>query len=434
MKNQINQAKKLLESNGYSVLNECDRNHSVNESTDDYYWSGFGYSVYQRDGKYEVVAGEGDVVYTADTTFDAKKWCKEHKTSSKWAADGKWDWTRESKAIHITKPDDLSETHTVELYKSHGSDPERKRFSDYKTAKEFADSQTNDYEEILITIPAAGGPSTVNSWSKSDGWFRDLDEETIHISVPDDLVGHNPKFRVTYSERPGETTTFTLEASSEDAVKAIISGRFKRRGKTPPKFISIEKVEESVNESLPKWQAIEYTKDGPETHVFQTEEEAKEAIKEWKASGSETKGPTPITRQDNSIDEDQDYRDDSDDDQDFVEWDPFDGKKYRVSYLEAYGDNTTVKTNDPKEAIEAWFKYGQDHPTYAFIDAKYKTDAIDLCKAATAELLTDLYSKYKCHYKLDYLISEARKKVEDGQKYFRESGDYGDSVHPFGCG
>ena len=285
MKNQINQAKKLLESNGYSVFNERDRNHSVNESTDDYYWSGFGYSVYQRDGKYEVVAGEGDVVYTADTTFDAKKWCKEHKTSSKWAADGKWDWTRES-----------------------------------------------------------------------------------------------------------------------------------------------------VNKSLPKWQAIEYTKDGPETHVFQTEEEAKEAIKEWKASGSETKGPTPITRQDNSIDEDQDYRDDSDDDQDFVEWDPFDGKKYRVSYLEAYGDDTTVKTNDPKEAIEAWFKYGQDHPTYAFIDAKYKTDAIDLCKAATAELLTDLYSKYKCHYDLDYLISESRKKVEDGQKYFLGSGEYGDSVHPFGCG
>jgi len=239
MKNQINQAKKLLESNGYSVSDERDRNHSVNESTDDYYWSGFGYSVYQKDGKYEVVAGEGDVVYTADTTFDAKKWCKEHKTSSKWAADGKWDWTRESEIIHITKPDDL--------------------------------------------------------------------------------VGHNPKFRVTYSERPGETTTFTLEATSEDSVKAIISGRFKRRGKTPPKFISIEKVEESINESLPKWQAIEYTKDGPETHVFQTEEEAKEAIKEWRASGSETKGPTPITRQDNSIDEDQDYRDDSDDDQDFVE-------------------------------------------------------------------------------------------------------------------
>ena len=336
MKNQINQAKKLLESNGYSVSNESSDTkkwrvtiededgerykyfedyktalkwseqyayntlsldtyvsdpelvdeESLEESTDsDYYWSGFGYSVYQRDGKYEVVAGEGDVVYTADTTFDAKKWCKEHKTSSKWAADGKWDWTRES-----------------------------------------------------------------------------------------------------------------------------------------------------VNKSLPKWQAIEYTKDGPETHVFQTEEEAKAAIKEWKASGSETKGPTPITRQDNFIDEDQDYRDDSDDDRDFVEWDPFDGKKYRVSYLEAYGDDATVKTNDPKEAIEAWFKYGQDHPTYAFIDAKYKTDAIDLCKAATAELLTDLYSKYKCHYKLDYLISESQKKVEDGQKYFRESGDYGDSVHPFGCG
>lgn len=56
----------------------------------------FGYEIWKIGNKFEVLNGEGDTVYTADSTFDAKKWCKDHKTSTKWGADSKWDWNRES--------------------------------------------------------------------------------------------------------------------------------------------------------------------------------------------------------------------------------------------------------------------------------------------------------------------------------------------------
>lgn len=56
----------------------------------------FGYEIYpQENGEYHVLNGEGDTVYVASSTMDAKKWCKSHKTSNKWNAMSKWDWTRE---------------------------------------------------------------------------------------------------------------------------------------------------------------------------------------------------------------------------------------------------------------------------------------------------------------------------------------------------
>ena len=54
----------------------------------------FGYEVWQQGDKYFILNGEGDTVYTTNSTFNAKKWCKEHKTSNKWRADSKWDWSR----------------------------------------------------------------------------------------------------------------------------------------------------------------------------------------------------------------------------------------------------------------------------------------------------------------------------------------------------
>lgn len=65
-------------------------------------WSGFGYELWQDSkGKYVLIEGDGYPVPDApefDTTFEAKKWMKEHKTSQCWRADGKWDWTRKERA------------------------------------------------------------------------------------------------------------------------------------------------------------------------------------------------------------------------------------------------------------------------------------------------------------------------------------------------
>ena len=54
----------------------------------------FGYEIHESNGTFNVLNGEGDIVQTANSSFEAKKWCKSNKTSDKWRADGKWDWNR----------------------------------------------------------------------------------------------------------------------------------------------------------------------------------------------------------------------------------------------------------------------------------------------------------------------------------------------------
>ena len=57
--------------------------------------SAFGYDVVKAsNGKFKVLNGEGDVVHIANSSLEAKKWCKEHKTSSHWDAQSKWDWNK----------------------------------------------------------------------------------------------------------------------------------------------------------------------------------------------------------------------------------------------------------------------------------------------------------------------------------------------------
>lgn len=115
------------------------------------------------------------------------------------------------------------------------------------------------------------------------------------------------------------------------------------------------------------------------------------------------------------------------------EWEfkPFSKGTYCVST--GYGD--VRYTNNPKTAISYWFRFQRKNPTDVDITCQKKDQAVALCKAATPELLTELYDKYGCPYKLDWLISEAQKKVDDGQKYFYEGEyGYGDTIHPFGVG
>lgn len=116
---------------------------------------------------------------------------------------------------------------------------------------------------------------------------------------------------------------------------------------------------------------------------------------------------------------------------DFDEYDPYHGHAYRI----AGGLSDSKFEDDPVRAITQWFRLGKKYPMDTAIMAKTKSDAVKLCKAATADLLDSLNAKYGCPYKIDYLIDEAAKKVADGQKYFHEDKyGYGDQVHPFGVG
>ena len=109
-------------------------------------------------------------------------------------------------------------------------------------------------------------------------------------------------------------------------------------------------------------------------------------------------------------------------------YDPYAAGTYRVT-----GGLETKNFNNPAKAIEAWFRFQEKNPADCMIMCRTKDEAVVLCSAATEELLTDLYNRYKCPYKLQYLIDSAAREVQKGQPYFHE-GEFGDTVHPFGVG
>ena len=65
-------------------------------------FSGFGYELYKDEElpfePFVVMDAEQEIGLSFATSFEAKKWMKEHKTSQHWRADGTWDWTRKEQA------------------------------------------------------------------------------------------------------------------------------------------------------------------------------------------------------------------------------------------------------------------------------------------------------------------------------------------------
>lgn len=61
-------------------------------------FSGFGYDLWKDEEvsseAFLVMDAEGDTAITFNSSLEAKKWMKDHKTSECWRADGKWDWSR----------------------------------------------------------------------------------------------------------------------------------------------------------------------------------------------------------------------------------------------------------------------------------------------------------------------------------------------------
>lgn len=113
------------------------------------------------------------------------------------------------------------------------------------------------------------------------------------------------------------------------------------------------------------------------------------------------------------------------DDEEIME---YQSKRYEVSYGSHVKD-----TDSPVEAIKLWFKLGEKARGDTAIICRKRSDAIELCGNATESLLSSLYSKYKCPYKLEYLIQTAKKQVDNGCKFFYET-RYGDQVEPFSVG
>lgn len=123
------------------------------------------------------------------------------------------------------------------------------------------------------------------------------------------------------------------------------------------------------------------------------------------------------------------------------DYDFFNGKKYMVSgssytdHGEIDSISKNVLTNDPKAAIEAWFRIGSKHRTGTAITCQKKSDAVALVKWASEHNadVTTMYNKYNCPYKLDYLLTACAKKAKDGCRGFYEN-SYGDMIYPFDVG
>ena len=113
--------------------------------------------------------------------------------------------------------------------------------------------------------------------------------------------------------------------------------------------------------------------------------------------------------------------------EEYDEWDPFHGHKYRID-----GGYDIKYADTPVKAIQIWFQLGKKNPMDTAIMTKTKANAIELCKAATPEVITRLYDRYDSCYKLEYLIDGAAEKVADGCKFFHEDKyGYGDQIYPF---
>lgn len=119
------------------------------------------------------------------------------------------------------------------------------------------------------------------------------------------------------------------------------------------------------------------------------------------------------------------------------EWDPFHGHKYRINSTSTSGygeiNSYSVKYADtPVKAIQLWFQLGKNNPMDTAIITKTRDNAVELCRAATPEVIEKFYNNYGSCYELDYLIDEAAKQVENGCRYFYEDQyGYGDQIHPF---
>ncbi len=111
-------------------------------------------------------------------------------------------------------------------------------------------------------------------------------------------------------------------------------------------------------------------------------------------------------------------------------WSPYQEGKYLVTF----GEGGAEHSDSPEDAITRWYRAEKLHPLDAAIMCETRAQAVELCEAATPELLTALDAEYGCPYKLSYMVGEVEKKVADGQKYFHEHEGFGDTVHPFGFG
>lgn len=110
------------------------------------------------------------------------------------------------------------------------------------------------------------------------------------------------------------------------------------------------------------------------------------------------------------------------------------GKEQRYTvYAENGYQNFRRTTDDPKEALDLWFKYGRKFPSDIAILVSSDKDAKDLYAVCDEDFITKLYYQYSIPYKLDWLLDQIKKQKEFVSGYY-DSDAWEQPVEPFSYG
>lgn len=130
------------------------------------------------------------------------------------------------------------------------------------------------------------------------------------------------------------------------------------------------------------------------------------------------------------------------DDEEFVDYTP---KTYQVSSSmpSKMGDdeyvNNDLDTDDPAKAIKAWFRVGEKFRGGTAISTHAKKDAQKLIDWAyeNQDKIKEWHEKFKCPYKLDFMLKGIESKHNDRCSGFYEDPEYDwatDMIFPFDVG
>lgn len=128
------------------------------------------------------------------------------------------------------------------------------------------------------------------------------------------------------------------------------------------------------------------------------------------------------------------------------EYDSMQGHKYRVDggpygdyegdydeeFAKYYGKKPfkTVYTDDPKTAIDAWFKAEDMHPSDAAIMTNKPEYEMELCRwvIENEDIFRDMYLAHRCPYKYEWMIEIANKHMNKAGGYYKY---FPDQIAPF---
>lgn len=112
--------------------------------------------------------------------------------------------------------------------------------------------------------------------------------------------------------------------------------------------------------------------------------------------------------------------------------DPYKGKTYLIFGESTYLPPKKMLTDNPKQAVKAWFLLQAQYPGEAYIVTKTDEAARALVDAIDDDYLIDLFDKYESPYLLEYLLDGLHEEQDTNCKRFnKDMWQIGGQILPF---